>query len=298
LDHLAAVLFDGIIYSSWLFTAAIGLTLIYGVMKILNLTHGSFYALGAYAAASITGALLAAGMEPMLSYAVLLGSALLVALVLAPLIERGLLKHMYAKDEVVIMLITYALFLILEDTIKLIWGVNPYFIAEPYGLLGSIEFGALIYPTYSLILIFVALASGIGLAWTLTGTRVGKLLLTVIHDPEIARALGINVGRFYLVTFTFGSLLAAIGGAFTAPTMSVVPAMGVEIIVLSFAVVVIGGLGSLPGAAVGAIIVGLVRSASIHYAPQLELFVIYLVMALVLTFRPRGLFSIAEARKI
>jgi branched-chain amino acid transport system permease protein len=298
LDNLAAVLFDGIIYSSWLFTAAIGLTLIYGVMKILNLTHGSFYALGAYAAASITGALLAAGMEPMLSYAVLLGSALLVALVLAPLIERGILKHMYAKDEVVIMLITYALFLILEDTIKLIWGVNPYFIAEPYGLLGSIEFGALIYPTYSLILIFVALASGIGLAWTLTGTRVGKLLLTVIHDPEIARALGINVGRFYLVTFTFGSLLAAIGGAFTAPTMSVVPAMGVEIIVLSFAVVVIGGLGSLPGAAVGAIIVGLVRSASIHYAPQLELFVIYLVMALVLTFRPRGLFSIAEARKI
>ena len=298
MDHLAAVFFDGIIYSSWLFTAAIGLTLIYGVMKILNLTHGSFYALGAYAAASLTGALLAKGMPPMLSYAVLLGSAVLVALVLAPLIERGLLKHMYAKDEVVIMLITYALFLILEDTIKLIWGVNPYFIAEPYGLLGSIEFGALIYPTYSLIIIFVALAAGLGLAWTLTGTRVGKLLLTVIHDPEIARALGINVGRFYLVTFTFGSLLAAIGGAFTAPTMSVVPAMGVEIIVLSFAVVVIGGLGSLPGAAIGAIIVGLVRSASIHYAPQLELFVIYLVMALVLTFRPRGLFSIAEARKI
>jgi len=187
---------------------------------------------------------------------------------------------------------------VLEDTIKLIWGVNPYFIAEPYGLLGSIEIGALIYPTYSLIMIFVALASGLGLAWTLTGTRVGKLLLTVIHDPEVSRALGINVGRFYLVTFTFGSLLAAIGGAFTAPTMSVVPAMGVEIIVLSFAVVVIGGLGSLPGAAVGAIIVGLVRSASIHYAPQLELFVIYLVMALVLAFRPRGLFSIAEARKI
>ncbi len=298
MDNLAAVFFDGIIYSSWLFTAAIGLTLIYGVMKILNLTHGSFYALGAYAAASLTGALLAKGMPPMLSYAVLLGSAVLVALVLAPLIERGLLKHMYAKDEVVIMLITYALFLILEDTIKLIWGVNPYFIAEPYGLLGSIEFGALIYPTYSLIIIFVALAAGLGLAWTLTGTRVGKLLLTVIHDPDIARALGINVGRFYLVTFTFGSLLAAIGGAFTAPTMSVVPAMGVEIIVLSFAVVVIGGLGSLPGAAIGAVIVGLVRSASIHYAPQLELFVIYLVMALVLTFRPRGLFSIAEARKI
>ena len=298
MDKLIAVLIDGVIYSSWLFTAAIGLTLIYGVMKILNLTHGSFYALGAYMAASVTGALLAKGMEPMLSYAVLFGSALLVALVLAPLIERGILKHMYAKDEVVIMLITYALFLMFEDIIKLVWGVNPYFIAEPYGLLGSIEFGSLIYPTYNLILIGVALAAGLGLAYTLMRTRVGKLLLTVIHDPEMSRALGINVGRFYLVTFTFGSLLAAIGGAFTAPTLSVVPAMGVEIIVLSFAVVVIGGLGSLPGAAVGAIIVGLVRSASIHYAPQFELFVIYLVMAMVLTFRPRGLFSIAEARKI
>lgn len=298
MEQIAAVFADGIIYSSWLFTAAIGLTLIYGVMKILNLTHGSFYALGAYAGASLTGAMLAAGMEPMLSYAVLLGSALLVALVLAPLIERGLLKYMYAKDEVVIMLITYALFLILEDTIKLIWGVSPYFISEPYGLLGSIEFGDLTYPTYSLIQVFIALASGLGLAWTLSRTKVGKLLLTVIHDPEISRALGINVGRFYLITFTFGSLLAAVGGAFTAPTLSVVPGMGVEIIVLSFAVIVIGGMGSLPGAAVGAIIVGLVRSISIHYAPEIELFVIYLVMAMVLAFRPRGLFSLAEARKI
>jgi branched-chain amino acid transport system permease protein len=297
-EKILAVLIDGIIYSSWLFTAGIGLTLIYGVMKILNLTHGSFYAIGAYMAASLTGALLAKGMDPMLSYAVLFGSALFVALVLAPLIERGILKRMYAKDEVVIMLITYALFLILEDAIKLIWGVDPYFIAEPYGLLGSIEFGDLIYPTYNLILIGVALISGLGLAWTLMKTRVGKLLLTVIHDPEVARSLGINVDKFYLVTFTFGSLLAALGGAFTAPTVSVVPAMGVEIIVLSFAVIVIGGLGSLPGAAVGACIVGLVRSISIHYAPEVELFVIYLVMAMVLTFRPRGLFSTAEARKI
>jgi branched-chain amino acid transport system permease protein len=196
------------------------------------------------------------------------------------------------------MLITYALFLILEDVIKLIWGVNPYFIAEPYGYLGSLEFGSLIYPTYNLILIGVAITAGLGLAWVLTKTKVGKLLVTVIHDPEIARSMGINVGKFYLATFTFGSILAAVGGAFTAPTVSVVPAMGVEIIVLSFAVVVIGGLGSLPGAALGALIVGVVRSASVHYMPQLELFVIYIVMALVLAFRPRGLFSTAEARKI
>ncbi len=274
------------------------MTLIYGVMKIVNLTHGSFYALGAYAAASLTGAWLAKGYPPMLSYGVLLGSAVLVSVIVAPLIERGILRFMYAKDEVVILLITYALFLILEDTIKLIWGVDPYFIAEPYGLLGSFDVGDLSYPTYNLILVGIAIAAGVGLTLLLRGTRIGKLLLTVIHDPEVSRAMGINVDRFYLVTFTFGSMLAAIGGAFTAPMVSVVPGLGVEIVVLSFAVVVIGGLGSLPGAALGALIVGLVRSATIHYAPALELFVIYLVMALVLAFRPRGLFSLAEPRKI
>ena len=298
MDQILAVLADGVIYSAWLFIAAVGLTLIYGVMKIVNVTHGSFYALGAYAGASLTGAWIARGMPVEWSYAVLVAGAVAVALVLAPLIERGILRFMYARDEVVILLITYALFLILEDTIKLIWGVNPYFAAEPYALLGSFEVGGLPYPTYSLILVGLALASGIGLAWLLQATRVGKLLVSVIHDPEVSRAMGINVERYYLVTFTFGSLLAALGGSFTAPTVSVVPGLGVEIIVLSFAVVVIGGLGSLPGAALGALIVGVVRSFCVHYAPELELFVIYFVMAMVLAFRPRGLFSLAEPRRI
>jgi len=298
MEEILAVIIDGIIYSAWLFVAAIGLTLIYGVMKIVNLTHGSFYALGAYAGASFTGAWLAKGYPPMLSYGVLLVSAMIVALVMAPLIERGILRFMYAKDEVVIMLITYALFLILEDVIKLVWGVDPYFIAEPYGLLGSFEIGDLTYPNYNLIMVGIAVVSGGGLTLLLQGTHIGKLLRTVIHDPEVSRAMGINVDRFYLVTFTFGAMLAAIGGAFTAPTVSVVPGLGVEIIVLSFAVIVIGGMGSLPGAALGAVIVGLVRSAAIHYAPAVELFVIYFVMALVLAFRPRGLFSLAEPRKI
>jgi branched-chain amino acid transport system permease protein len=297
-EQLVAVLIDGIIYSAWLFVAAVGLTLIYGVMKIVNVTHGSFYALGAYAAASITGWALGQGMSEWLSYGVLLGSAILVTLVVAPAIERGILRFMYARDEVVILLITYALFLILEDVIKLVWGVSPLFIAEPYGLLGSFDVMDLTYPYYNLILVGVAVASGVGLAWLLGYTRTGKLLVAVIHDTEVSRAMGIHVERMYLITFTFGSLLAAIGGAFTAPTVSVVPGLGIEVIVLSFAVVVIGGLGSLPGAALGALIVGIVRSATVHYLPQAELFVIYFVMAMVLAFRPRGLFSLAEARKI
>jgi branched-chain amino acid transport system permease protein len=297
-DQLISVGVDGVIYSAWLFTAALGLTLIYGVMKIVNVTHGSFYALGAYAAASLTGAWFARGYPPMLSYLVLLVAAVLVSVAVAPLIERGILRFMYAKDEVVILLITYALFLVLEDVIKLVWGVNPYYIAQPYALLGSFTVGGLAHPTYNLILVALALVAGLGLAWMLNSTRVGKLLRAVIHDPEVSRAMGINVNRYYLVTFTFGSMLAALAGAFTAPTVSVVPGLGVDIIVLSFAVVVIGGLGSLPGAALGAVIVGMVRSLSVHYLPQVELFVIYFVMAMVLALRPRGLFSLAEPRKI
>jgi branched-chain amino acid transport system permease protein len=297
-DQILTVLADGIIYSAWLFIAALGLTLIYGVMKIVNVTHGSFYALGAYAGASLTGAWLARGYPPMLSYAVLALAALGITLVFAPAIERLILRFMYAKDEVVILLITYALFLILEDVVKLIWGVDPYFVAEPYALLGSFEVGGMAYPTYNLILVALALLFGGGLAWLLNRTRVGKILRAVIHDPEVSRALGVNVGRYYLVTFTFGSLLAALAGSFTAPTVSVVPGLGVDVIVLSFAVVVIGGLGSLPGAALGALIVGIVRSVSVHYLPQVELFVIYFVMALVLALRPRGLFSLEEPRKI
>jgi len=297
-QQLLSVAVDGVIYSAWLFIAALGLTLIYGVMKIVNVTHGSFYALGAYAGASFTGVWLARGYPPVLSYAVLFGAAILITLAFAPLIERGILRFMYAKDEVVILLITYALFLILEDVIKLIWGVNPYFIAEPYALLGSFQVAGMAYPTYNLLLVALAVVFGGGLAWFLSGTRIGKLLRAVIHDPEVSRAMGVNVERYYLATFTFGSLLAALAGSYTAPTVSVVPGLGVEIIVLSFAVVVIGGLGSLPGAALGAVLVGLVRSLSVHYLPQVELFVIYFVMAMVLALRPRGLFSLEEPRKI
>jgi branched-chain amino acid transport system permease protein len=298
MSTLIAVLVDGVIYASWLFIIAAGLTIIYGVMRILNMAHGSLYALGAYVAASLAGAWLQGGYPPMWSYAVLVVSALLVGLVVGPLIERGLLRFCYGRDEVVLVLVTYAVFLILEDLIKVVWGVESYFVSEPYGLLGTVEFGPLSYPVYSFVMVVAAVAVGVALRWGIYGTRYGKLLVAVIHDREVSAALGINVNRFFLVTFMMGTTLAALGGALTAPTVSVVPGMGVETIVLAFAVVVIGGLGSMPGAAIGSIIVGLVRSGAVHWLPEVELFSIYLVMALVLAFRPRGLFVAVEARKI
>jgi branched-chain amino acid transport system permease protein len=298
MNQLLAVLIDGLIYSSWLFIIAVGLTLIYGVMKILNIAHGSLYALGAYSAASLAGHWISQGHAPMGSYAVMLVAAILVGLIAGPVIERGLLRFMYGKDEIVLVLVTYAVFLILEDFIKLTWGVDPYFLYQPYGLLGSFDVGDLTYPVYNMLLFGVAVLIGVTLAWVLTRTRRGKMLVAVIHDREMAAAMGINVSLVYFVTFTAGAMLGAVGGALTAPMISVQPGIGAETIVLAFAVVVIGGLGSLPGAALAAVLVGLVRSAAVHYRPELDLFAIYFVMAVVLIMRPKGLFSVQEARKI
>lgn len=298
MNELATVVADGVFYASWLFLIAVGLTLIYGVMRILNLAHGSFYALGAYAAASLAGVWLAQGYAPAGSYAVLVVAAIVVGLVVGPFIERVLLRYMYGRDEITLLLVTYAVLLILEDAIKLAWGVDSYFLAEPYGLLGLVEVGGLIYPMYDLALLGVAIVAGAALTWFLQATRTGKLLRVVIHDREVSAAMGINVSRFYLLTFTAGTVLAALGGALTAPMISVAPGIGIEVIILAFAVVVIGGLGSLPGAALGALIVGLARAAAVHYFPEAELFSVYLVMAMVLIFRPKGLFAGPEVRKI
>ncbi|MFN3930076.1 MAG: branched-chain amino acid ABC transporter permease, partial [Thermoflexus sp.] len=238
------------------------------------------------------------GFWPAGSYLLMLGAALAVGTVTGPLIERGLLRWIYDREPVIQLLATYSLFLILEDLIKLIWGVNPYFAYRPAWLLGQVWIGGIPYPAYSLLLLGVALLAGGFIAWFLRGTRTGRLVVAMIHDPEICTALGVNVPRLFPITFTMGAILAALGGAFTAPMLSVVPGISVEVIVLAFAVVVIGGLGSLEGSAVGALLVGLVRSIMVHQRPELELFTVYLVMALVLLLRPQGLFAREEVRRV
>jgi len=293
-----AIALDGLVYSSWLFMIAAGLTLIYGVMRILNIAHGSLYALGAYAGASAVGAYFAAGYPPFASYALLLVAAIGVGVGFGLLIERGILRWMYGRDEVLMVLVTYAVFLILEDVIKVLWGVDPYFAFQPYGLLGTVDVMGLPYAIYDFLLIVLAVLVGAVIWWGLNRTRIGKLLIAVIHDREMSAAFGINVTAVFTATFVVGAMLGALGGAFTAPKISVVPGMGVEVIVLAFAVVVIGGLGSIGGAMIGALMVGFARAAAVHLFPEGELFVIYGVMSLVLAVRPHGLFARPEARKI
>ena len=295
---LLTILIDGLTYASWLFIVALGLTLVFGILKILNVAHGSFYALGAYAAASLVGWFASMQLAPELSIVAMLLAAVAVAALVAPLCERGLLRVFYGRDEVLLVLVTFALFLILEDVTKLVWGVNPLYVSEPYMLFGTVDIGTLSYVGYDFMLVLVAIVVGYGGWWGLNRTRIGKLVLAVIHSEEIASSMGVNVSRIYTIAFAAGIFLAALGGALTAPMISVQPGVSVGVIIVSFAVVIIGGLGSIPGAAVGALIVGIARSSAVHLMPVAELFSIYLVMAVVLMFRPEGLFQRIQARKI
>ncbi|MCL6499274.1 MAG: branched-chain amino acid ABC transporter permease [Firmicutes bacterium] len=298
MNQLLIIAVDGLVFASWLFLVSVGLSLIYGVLRILNIAHGSLFAVGAYAGASLVVAYSAAGLWPPGALGVLLVAALAAGLVAGPVIERGIVRWTYGREPVMQLLVTFSVFLILEDLTKLVWGVSPYYAYQPYQLLGQVRIGGIDYPAYSFLLLLVAVLTGVGLWWFVRRTRFGRLVVAVIHDPEISVAMGVNLSRVYVTTFALGSVLAALGGAFTAPMISVVPGIGVEVIVLAFAVVVVGGLGSLEGAAVGALLIGLVRAAAVHLVPVLELFTIYLVMAAVLLVRPLGLFGRVEARRI
>ncbi|KNZ32710.1 MAG: ABC transporter permease [Methylibium sp. NZG] len=292
------ILIDGLTYASWLFIVALGLTLVFGVLKILNIAHGSFYALGAYAAASFVAWFASMQLAPAWSIVAMLLAAVAVAALVAPLTERGLLRFFYGRDEVLLVLVTYALFLILEDVTKLVWGANPYYVSAPYSLFGNVEIGTQVYVGYDFVLVALAVVIGVAVWWGLNRTRQGKIVLAVIHSEEVAASMGVNVSRVYMLAFALGIFLAAIGGAFTAPMISVQPGVSVGVIIVSFAVVIIGGLGSIQGAAIGALIVGLARSFAVHVVPVAELFSIYIVMAVVLMFRPEGLFQRVQARKI
>ncbi len=292
------ILLDGVLYAAVLFLVAAGLTLVYGVMRILNIAHGSLYALGAYAGTSLVLVYLKTGGPAPLMYLALLAGAVVAGAIAGPLVERLLLRPIYGREEVVQLLVTYSLFLILEDVMKLLWGVDPYYVAKPYALLGTVTIAGVRYAWYQLLLIGVAAATGILVSLAIRGTRLGRMIVAVTADREISATLGINVGRVYTLAFTAGAILAGLGGALVAPLISVAPGISVEAIVLAFAVVVIGGLGSLEGAALGALIVGITRAAAVQLFPEIELATVYLIMVAVLLFRPRGLFGEWETRRI
>lgn len=295
---LTIIVLDGFNYAATLFLLSIGLTLIFGVLRILNVSHGGIYALGAYMGTSLALRLLQAGYNPYLSYLMLLAGAVIIGLTTGPLIERLCLRWIYGRHEAIQLLLTFSILLILDDLLKLIWGTMPMFVSEPYMLLGQFSLGGIPYSWYYSLLVGLSVAFGGALVWMVRGTRWGKIVISVITDREVSLALGIPVSRIYTLAFTLGAFFAALGGALVAPTIAVAPGFAVEVVVLAFAVIAIGGMGSLEGAALGSLIVGVARAMAIHLLPELELIAIYLIMVVVLAVRPHGLFGEVELRRI
>ncbi len=269
-------------------------------MGILNVAHGALYACGGYTAATFIGWATGLGLaSPPLLVAGLFLAALLVGLVLGFVLEVGLLRQVQDKDPILQLLVTFGAFLILEDVQSLIWGSAPYSASEVVTQLGTIELFGITYTTYQLLLIpLIALLVYALLQYFLRHTRIGKQIIAVTHNAEVATALGIHSSRIRLVTFVVAAMLGALGGALAAPTTSIVPGVGTDMIVLSFSVVATAGLGQITGALIAAVLIGLARSLAVYTVPELEVVVPYIIMVIVLLIRPYGLFTVAQARKI
>lgn len=299
LQLFTLALFDGISYAALLFLVAAGLTLIFGVMGILNVAHGSLYAIGAYVTVSATELIVANGYSPLLAFPVMLVAAVGVGVVLGGPMELLLVRRVYGKPEVLQLLVTFAVFMILEDLQRILWGVRPYFESSALQVLGNVSVFGIAYTTYQLLFLpIAAVAVLLGLRLFLRRSLAGKMIVAVAENREAAQGIGIDAGRVFLFTFIVGAVLSAFGGALASATTSVVPAMGADMVVLSFVVVATAGLGQIEGAALAALLVGLARSFSTYLYPELQVLTPYLIMLIVLLVRPCGLFGTTAARRI
>lgn len=275
---------NGVQYGFLLFLVASGLTLIFGIMGIINLAHGAFYMLGAYLAfwlAGLTGSLLAA---------VLLGIPLMVLIGLA--IERFAISFLYERDHLYQVLLTYGLILILNETQLILWGTGFYSVPIPELFRGSIPLTEnQVYPVYRLFISGICLGVALGLYLVIQKTRLGMTIRAGATNREMTEALGINISRVFAIVFALGAALAGFSGMIGSPLSSVYPGMGDQILIISFVVVVIGGIGSVKGAFVGAMVIGLADTFGKVLLPEVASMVIYAVMALVLIWRPQGLFG-------
>lgn len=271
---------NGISLAGLLFFLASGLTLIFGLMRIVNLAHGGFYLVGGYIGFSTA---LATRNFWLAIVAAALSSALFGVLT-----ERVLLRRLRGQ-ELPEVLLTVGLATVLGDLSLAIWGGDPRSIDPPGYLAGSVQLGSIAYPRFRLFVTVLALLVGFGLYWLQRRTRIGAIIRAGVDDRETVAALGININQVFTGVFIFGALLAGAAGVIGAAFLSLLPGADTEILLLSLVVVILGGLGSLPGAALGSLVVGLITVFGTSQAPQLASFIIFVPMALVLIFRPTGL---------
>ncbi len=298
LNAVVPLVLDSVASAALIFFAAVGLTLVFNVLRVLNVAHGSLYSIGGYVAASICLFISSRQLNPYLSFVALLFSAVAVAAVFGPLIERTLVRWTYGKSEAVQILVTFGLFLALEDLQRMVFGVQSFYEDTPMRLLGTSTIDGVVYLNYQILLVVLALLAVVGLRLLINHTRLGRLITAVVTDREMAQSIGINTNRIFVLAFSIGVFLAALGGAFAAPTSGIAPGLGADTMVLAFAVAAIGGLGQIEGAAVASLIVGLARVLAIYLMPSLDAVAPYAAMLVVLLIRPYGLFGAPLTRRI
>ncbi|MBA2631411.1 MAG: branched-chain amino acid ABC transporter permease [Chloroflexi bacterium] len=289
LDTLVIQLLAGLTRAGLLFIVSAGLSLVFGAMRVINLAHGSLYMLGAFVASTVVATIGGGwGLFP-----ALVVSAAAAALV-GSVIEVGILRRLYRREHLLQLLPTFAIVLIISDIVEIVWGTANLSVARPAVLSGSVPILGRPFPVYNLFIIAAALGTGAALTLLLRRTGLGRDIRAAIVDPEMLGGVGVDVPRLFTVVFVIGSALAGMAGAIAAGSGAVGLGMDVEILVQAFAVTIIGGLGSIPGALVGAGIIGVADAFGILFLPRLTLAIIFLAMAVVLAIRPSGLFGLPE----
>lgn len=273
----------GVSLAASLFLIASGLTIIFGLLRLINFAHASLYALGAYFCFTVTA----------MTHNFWLGMGLSVVLTMAvgAVMEMGFLRRIYGREHILQLLLTYALILVITDATKFGWGAFPLTVSPPSALSGSVEFLGNSIPTYCFFLIGAGAAVGIGLSIVLYRTKWGTVIRSAAYDREMTSVLGVNVRRLYTLVFVLGAGLAGLGGAVAAPMTTIIPDMGMLIIIDSFAVIIIGGVGSLAGAAMGSLIIGVWGAIGLLVVPQFAMVFTFVLMAVILLLRPWGFFG-------
>lgn len=289
MEYIAVQLFNGLVNGSFYALLSLGLAVIFGMMRIVNFAHGAFYMLGAFIAYIL---LQQAGVG---FWASILIAPLAIALA-GMLLERLVLRRLAGLDPLYGFLFTFGLTLVIQDTMRLRFGLQGQPYPSPAELAGSVALGPVTYPAYRLFVIAFCIVASIAVWYVIERTRLGMVVRAATERADLTRALGVNVDRWITPMFGFGLGLAALAGVLAAPMRNVSPLMGSELIILTFAVVVIGGMGSIAGAIVAGFLVGVLSSVGAIIDPAIEGIVAFALMAVLLLVRPSGLFGSLEAQ--
>jgi branched-chain amino acid transport system permease protein len=286
-EDFAIQLLTGLSRAGLLFIVSVGLTLVFGALRVINFAHGSLYMVGAFVTASVVA--LVGGEVGLLPALLLAGVA---AAAVGVIFEVAVLRRLYGKEHLLQLLATYALVLVVADLVRLVWGAQNRTVERPAGLDGSIDVLGGPFPVYSLFIIGAAAAIGIAMWWLMSRTGLGRDIRAAVVDPEMLGGVGVDVRKLFTMVFALGAMLAGLGGAIVAPSGAVGPGMDIDIMVEAFAVTIIGGLGSIPGAIAASFLVAAVESIGGYFWDLSSATIVMFGLVIVLlSIRPQGLFG-------